>query len=200
VDVHAAGIVALAALVVVVASLGYLHVAPTGLSPLRNAVSQYGITSYKLGYRVATLAFALAGAALALGLDRALRPHEHGTFVIAMLVIFTCARAAISWFPMDAPGTPRTQTGRTHGLLAIAAFGAAAFAALRLGTDLSHATHWHSLAPVSTVLGWAMIVALVAMALARSSPAVAARFGAIERCFYVLAIVWFAVFAVACAG
>ena len=49
-----AGAVPLLALAVVVASLVYLHIEPTGLSPLRNAVSQYGITSFKAGYRVAT--------------------------------------------------------------------------------------------------------------------------------------------------
>jgi hypothetical protein len=37
------------------------------------------------------------------------------------------------------------------------------------------------------------------MALARAFPAIRARFGAIERGFYLSAIAWFAVFAVACA-
>ena len=197
---EAAGIVALAALVVVVAALSYLHYAPTGLSPVRNAVSQYGITRFRLGYRVATLAFALAGAALALGIGHALGPNENGGLVIALLVVFALARAAISWFPMDAPGAPRTQTGATHGLLAFAAFAGAAFAALRLGAVLSDGSHWHSLAPISTGLGWAMIATLLAMAAARSAAAVAARFGAIERCFYALAIAWFAIFALACAS
>ena len=35
-------------------------------------------------------------------------------------------------------------------------------------------------------------------ALARAFPAVRARFGAIERAFYLAAIAWFTVFAVAC--
>jgi len=50
----AAGVIALLALAVVVASLTYLHLEPTGLSPVRNAVSQYGITSFRAGYRVAS--------------------------------------------------------------------------------------------------------------------------------------------------
>lgn len=29
-----------------------LHLLPTGLSPVRNAVSQYGITRYRQGYRI----------------------------------------------------------------------------------------------------------------------------------------------------
>ena len=38
-----AGVIALVALGTVIASLGYLHLAPTGLSPVRNAVSQSGL-------------------------------------------------------------------------------------------------------------------------------------------------------------
>ena len=117
----AAGTVCLVALVTVVASLGYLHVAPTGLSPVRNAVSQYGITRFRAGYRVATIAFGVGGIALAVGIDRAVAPSGR-SLVVVLLLIFAVARLAISWFPMDAPGTPPTQTGRRHGLLAIAAF------------------------------------------------------------------------------
>ena len=43
-DDVAAGIVALAALAAVATGLAYLRLAPTGLSPSRDAVSQYGIT------------------------------------------------------------------------------------------------------------------------------------------------------------
>lgn len=193
-----AGVIALVALGTVIASLGYLHLAPTGLSPVRNAVSQYGITPFRAGYRVATIAFALAALALALGLHRALRGNGHLRLVIALLIVFAIARALISWFPMDAPGTPRTTTGGRHGLLAIAAFGAATIAAFRLGSALSHGMHWRSLAAVSTALGWAMLVCLLAMALGRGVPALRARFGAIERAFYLSAIAWFAVFGVAC--
>jgi hypothetical protein len=69
----AAGVIALLALAVTVASLGWLHVEPTGLSPVRKAVSQYGITPFRVGYRVATIAFAAAGIALAVGISRAAR-------------------------------------------------------------------------------------------------------------------------------
>jgi hypothetical protein len=193
-----AGVISLVALGAVIASLGYLHLAPTGLSPVRNAVSQYGITSFRAGYRVATVAFALSALALALGLHRALQRNGQVRIVIVLLVVFAVARALISWFPMDAPGTPRTATGGRHGLLAIAAFLAATIAAFRLGSALSDGTRWHSLAAVSTALGWAMLACLLAMAFGRGVPRLRARFGAIERGFYVSAIAWFAVFGVAC--
>lgn len=182
---------------VVVASLSYLNLAPTGLSPIRNAVSQYGITPFRSGYRVATIAFGLAGVALAVGLDDAIAARGRVT-VVAALAVFALARGAISWFPMDAPGSDRTSTGQTHGLLAIVAFGGATIAAFKLGAVLSGELTWHFLAPVSTGLGWAMLASLLAMALCHSSPVLRARFGLIERAFYVLAIGWFAVFGAAC--
>jgi hypothetical protein len=194
----AAGVVSLLALAVVVASLVYLHLRPSGLSPVRNAVSQYGISPFRSGYRVATIAFAVAGAALAFGLDRALTGAGRG-LVVGLLAVFALARAVISWFPMDAPGAERTETGRTHGLLALVAFAAVTFAAFRLGGILGAERRWHSLAEVSTALGSAMALCLFGLGLARSTPELRARFGAIERGFYLAAIVWFAVFSLACA-
>lgn len=44
-----------------------------------------------------------------------------------------------------------------------------------------------------------MAACLVVLALARGVLAIGARFGAVERGFYLAAIAWFAVFAVACA-
>jgi hypothetical protein len=193
-----AGVTALLALATVVAALGYLHFAPTGLSPVRNAVSQYGITTFRAGYRVATIAFGVAGIALAIGIDRSTSGGGREA-VVVVLVLFAIARLAISWFPMDAPGSDRTSTGQMHGLLALVAFASATYAAFRLAIVLSHGTRWRSLAPVSSALGWAMVACLLGMLLARSFPAVRARFGSIERGFYLSAIAWFAVFASACA-
>ena len=194
-----AGVVALVALTTVVAALGYLHLEPTGLSPVRNAVSQYGITAFRVGYRVATIAFGVAAVALAVGIDR-VAGKDGRELVVVLLVLFALARGAIGWFPMDVPGTARTSTGQMHGLLALVAFASAATAALRFGTVLSQGARWRSLAPVSTALGWAMVACLLGILLARSSPSLRARFGAIERGFYLSAIAWFAVFAVACAA
>jgi hypothetical protein len=194
--VTVAGAISLAALAAVVASLGYLHLAPTGLSPIRNPVSQYGITAMRSGYRVATLAFAVAGAALAVGIDRGV--GSRASAVLALLAVFAAARAAISWFPMDAPGAPATATGHVHRLLATAAFGGATAAAFRLASLLGRGTRWHSLAPVSYALGALMAACLAGLLLGRSYPALRERFGLVERGFYVSAIAWFAVFGIAC--
>lgn len=180
-----AGIVSLVGLAGVVGSLGYLHLAPTGLSPVANAVSQYGITEYRFGYRVATVSFGVAGIALAVGLHAAL-PASGTSAVVAFLAVFAAGRLVISWFPMDAPGSPRTSTGQAHGLIASAP------SSPRVGSP------WPSLSPVSTGLGAAMAVCLLGTVLGRSSPSWHRAFGAVERLFYVGAIAWFAVFSVAC--
>jgi hypothetical protein len=191
-----AGTVTLLALATLLASLTWLHLQPTHLSPLHNAVSQYGITSYRAGYRVATLAFAAAGVALTVGITA--RLHARGQTVELLLLVFAAARGTISWFPMDAPGAPPTRTGHMHRLLAFGAFAAVTYAAFKLPAALAQGTGWHSLRSVSSALGWVMLASLLAMALRRSLPRVGSWFGAIERAFYLTAIVWFAVFAVAC--
>ncbi len=192
-----AGVLALIGVAAAVASLSYLHLAPTGLSPLRNAVSQYGITEYRAGYRAAAISLGLAGAATAAGLDSAVRARGLGV-VVALLVVFAVARLIISWFPMDAPGAPRTSTGQAHGLIAIVTFGAVTLAALRLGNVLRTGVRWHSLGAVSTDLGWAMAASIAAMFLTRASPDLRRYFGAIERLLYVAIIGWLTLFAVAC--
>jgi Protein of unknown function (DUF998) len=192
-----AGVLTLLALAALVASLTYLHVAPTGLSPAHNAVSQYGITRFRRGYRAATIAFAIAGAALAV--EVATVTDGRGRIqVVVPLMIFALARAVISWFPMDAPGTERTSAGRMHGVLAIAAFGGATLAALSLGRAIGGQAQWHALAQFSAAAGWIMLALLLVMGLARSLPAVRSAFGGIERGFYVAAIVWFAVVGLGC--
>ncbi len=147
-----AGVVGLIAVAVTVASLVWLHVQPTGLSAVRNPVSEYGITPFRSGYRVATIAFGIASVALAIGFDLAIKGHGH-VGVVALLVLFGATRATSSWFPMDAPGTPRTLTGVIHFVLAFVAFVSIAGAAIWLGAILPNVTRWHSLGLASTVLG-----------------------------------------------
>lgn len=197
--VAVAGGIALAGVAATVASLVYLHLAPTGLSPVHNAVSHYGITAYRSGYRAATISFGIAGAALAVGVSDAV--HGRGSrVVVGSLVVFAVGRFVISWFPMDAPGSPGTPTGHAHGLIAIVTFGSATIAAFRLGAALTGEVRWHSLAPVSTGLAWAMVACIVGMALGRASPGIRSWFGAVERGLYVAMIGWFIVVAVACAA
>ena len=96
------GSIALAGTTSCLLTLIVLHVLPTGLSPLTNPVSQYGITSYRLGYRVQTIAMGIAAIAAATGISKL--GIRGGSLVAVLLAIFGAARLAISWFPMDVPG------------------------------------------------------------------------------------------------
>jgi len=159
-----------------------LHMLPTGLSPLTNAVSQYGVTSYRVGYRIQTIAMGIAAVAAAIGISEL--GVSGAPVVVGLLAIFGAARLTISWFPMDVPGTARSESGRRHGVLALAAFGGATLAALRLGTDLGGSHVWmHARGPIDG-LGIAMLVCLLSMGTARRSESMRRYFGLVERAFY----------------
>lgn len=165
-----------------------LHLLPTGLSPLHNAVSQYGITRYRLGYRIQTISLGVAGAAAAVGIAKA--APGRGRLVLVVLGVFAVARLAISWFPMDPPGSEPTSDGRNHGLLAIATFLAIIVAAARL-PQLVHAIGgWHGVATASVVIAWAMVASMVAMITSRRSAGTGGYFGMAERVFYVAIVAW----------
>ena len=183
----ALGAVALAGLAVTIASMVWLHLVPTGLSPLRNAVSQYGISVHRAGYRVATIAFGAAGAALAAGALEG--PAFPGCRLVAgLLALFALARLLVSWAPMDEPGAPRTTSGSLHWVLAVAAFGAITAAAVRAGRGLP--AQWATGAVWSQALGWVMLAGLLGQPLARPGGPLGGYFGAAERLFYLGAIAW----------
>jgi len=184
VAVIGAVLIALGVLVGVVALLA-LHLLPTGLSPVRHAVSQYGITRYRAGYRVQTIGYALAGVGAAVGI--AALPGKGG-LPVALCAIFAACRAVIGWFPMDAPGTPSTSIGRWHGLLAIGAFVGIGLAAAALSRMLGRGGLDPGATTVSAVLSAVMLVAVVAMSADRRRGA--AHFGLIERIFYLAMTVW----------
>ena len=190
----AAGAVAIAGVAVACGALGYLHLAPTGLSPARSAVSQYGISPYRAWYRVLTVAMGVAGGAVAVAIAETV--SGSGTASVVVLVsIFAVCRVLISWFPMDAPGAARTSTGAAHGLLAVATFWTVAIAGVRLGGVLEVAGQ-HSLATASRDLGWAMVAFAALMLLGRLGPDLRRLSGAIQRAEYAAILAWLVVVAV----
>ena len=91
-----AGFVSLIAVTVTRASLVWLHVQRTGLSAARNPVSEYGITPFRSGYRIATIAFGIAGIALAIGIDRAISGHGRVGVVALLISALRAERSASS--------------------------------------------------------------------------------------------------------
>lgn len=179
------GGVAFAGLASGVINLAVLHRMPTGLSPIHNAVSQYGITRFRIGYRLQTLSYAVAGAALAVGLDRAVGGPSSAIVVICCGV-FAVSRALISWFPMDEPGAEPTPTGRRHGILAIVTFVSIAVAAQRLPALLHRDDIHPNVAIASDVIALFMAATFLALIATRRR----GWFGLVERVYYAEMTVW----------
>jgi hypothetical protein len=161
-----------------VGALVVLHLVPSDLSPLRNAVSQYGISRYRLGYWVQTHGYALAGFGAAIGISAL---SGHNTVEVALCVTFGISRALINWFPMDEPGTEPTMTGRRHGLLAFIAFGSVFVATLRFSSVVNDAVGPTSLKSASAVVAILMLVSFFAMGANRRGGG--GYFGLAERGF-----------------
>ncbi|HWF82752.1 MAG TPA: DUF998 domain-containing protein [Streptosporangiaceae bacterium] len=190
-QITAAALIA-AGLAAGIGALVALHLAPTGLSAVRNAVSQYGITSYRNGYRIQTIGYAVAGLGAAIGVSTLPGPVA---IPAGLCLIFAAARAAISWFPMDVPGGERTATGRRHGTLAAAAFVGAGLAAWQLAKLLRHDSLHPAIATASTAFAALMTLTLIAMVITVRSGH-HRYFGLIERGFYLSMTAWLATVAV----
>lgn len=171
---HVAAAVSLVLTGACAACLAYLHVAPTGYSPLRNAVSEYGVGAYARWYAAQASCAGLAGLALAVAL-------RHPATVVALLVVLAVTRVAIGWFPTDTIAIgERTTHGAVHMLLAAAAFTAASWAAIALRP----AQHGEP------ALGWLMLVCAVGTMLSLRNPALRPWLGLIERGYYAGMLAW----------
>ena len=124
---------ALVGLICVAASgviLVALHVLPTGLNPIRYAVSDYGWTPYHLGYRTMVVLQGAGALLIAIGLGQQTDAQSLG-----WLVIYGIVRLLICGFMIDRePAGIRSMswTGRIHMLLAGTAFASIALAASSL--------------------------------------------------------------------
>src|SRR3954452_20974872 len=112
----ALGIAAAACFVIAAGLLLAAHLARTGLSPVRDAVSDYGTTHVHQLYRAMVVALGVGGILLALGLAR---DTDAGS--LGWLWAYGLSRIAIAGFMTDRDPPPFTTEGRIHWLLAAVA-------------------------------------------------------------------------------
>lgn len=160
-----------------------LHTLPTGLSPMRDAVSDYGATRFHLYYRAMVALLGAGAGFLALALHG---NNDVGRGGIVWLWVFALSRIAIAGFMTVRPGRRVTTAARIHLVLAAAAFISIALAAPAISSDLELAQ------PLATLV----VVTAVATLVARAVPRLAERFGAIERGLYAAFLSWLVVVAV----
>jgi hypothetical membrane protein len=161
-----------------VAAIVRLHLVPTGLDPMRDAVSDYGTTQYHWLYRFQVVAFGLSAALLAVALADNAFVRTSG---VVWLAVYAASRIAIAGFMIDRDVQAPTTAGRIHVLLATLAFTAIALAASTIGSDLGGTPH---------SLGWAVVAAAVGTAVCRVVPQLQPSFGAVERLLYAATVVW----------
>jgi hypothetical protein len=188
------GVVAIVALAIGIGALVFLHVAPTGYSPVRDAVSDYGIGRFAWGYRTQVVAIGVAAAIEAGGF---VHDGTAGTAGIGWLVVYAVSRVAIAWAPTDLPDAQRTRTGRVHAILAIAAFTAIAVSTSSIPNDLRGVSSWDSWADPLNTLGTVVVVTAVATAIAIVVRPLRGVFGLVERLLYVASLAWLLTAAVA---
>lgn len=161
-----------------------LHALPTGLSPVRDAVSRYGIGRYRLGYRILTVGMGVAGIALAIGVTVVTPAGTPTAGVVAWLPVFGAARAVISWFPMDAPGSERSWRGTVHGLVALVTFVAITAAAFQVRPVVRAISPGSWAVTATRVVAWELLAAVVATFVTLRSPELRRWFGIAERLIY----------------
>jgi Protein of unknown function (DUF998) len=163
-----------------------LHFLPTGLDPIRYAVSDYGWTAYHLGYRAMVVLQGVGAILIAVGLGQ-----ETDAQSLGWLYVYGVVRILISRFMTDREPEGMlslTRTGRIHMLLAGTAFAAIAVAASHLD--------WTEKPDVLGPLGWLVTATAIATATALVvEPIRRAALGLIERLFYAASIVWLIVVA-----
>ena len=172
------GLICVAASGVILISLHFL---PTGLNPIRYAVSDYGWTSYQFGYRTMVVLQGVGAILIAVGLGQ-----ETDAKSLGWLYVYGVVRLLVSGFMTDRePESLRslTRTGRIHMLLAGTAFASIAVAASHID--------WTGEPAVLGPLGWLVTATAIATGTALVvSPIRRVALGLIERTHYAAAITW----------
>jgi hypothetical protein len=185
--VQVLGIVACACFAVAIGLLTRLHLQPTQMQAVRDAVSDYGTTRFHRNYRAMAVAMGVGAILLAIGLARETDAHA-----LVWLWVYGASRIAISGFMTDRDPPPFTAEGRIHWLLAAAAFTAIALAASNI--------EWSGDPNALDGIGRAVVLTAIATLATRVVAPLRPVFGLVERLLYVSSFAWLVVAAIDLAG
>jgi hypothetical protein len=163
-----------------------VHFLPTGVNPISEAVSDYGVGEYRNFYRLAAFWLGASGLLLAITFGKAIFPKP--TVTILALLVFATVRWAIVIFPTDLPDAEETDVGKAHVTLARIAFVSIAVAAAFFPGQVSDDPLWHKYTGLLWALAAAIAIAVVATGVTRSY--YRRLFGLVERMLYVTMITW----------
>jgi hypothetical protein len=173
-----------------VLALVMLHALPTGYSPIRDAVSDYGIGPFRGWFWLQVVAGGLACLFLAIALAQ-LHPFTPVQAIVA-LIVTAAVRLPIPFFATDQGGNRfQTTHGVVHMILAVFAFGGLVWASSVLWSTVKHYPAWHGAEGLLTIVPWVMLGCVIAVVLAIRGPNLKPFFGLFERLFYLSSFVWF---------
>src|ERR1700733_5955025 len=185
----ALSIVAALATLVQAGALITLHLLPTGYSPVRDAVSDYGVGPYRGWFWLQAVSGGVG--CLILGIALAgLHPFTPTQAIVA-LIVTAGARFLLPFFATDQQGSRfQTPHGVVHMILAVIAFGGLVWAATDLWSTLRHYPAWNGAEDALTIIPWIMLGSVIAAVLAIGGPRLKPFFGVFERLFYLSSITW----------
>jgi hypothetical membrane protein len=163
-----------------------LHFQRTGYSPVRNAVSDYGVGRTASRFRMAAIANGLG----ILALTGALADQPFPTEDFVFLLLIPVTRLALAFFPTDLEGERPTAAGRIHLVLAIASFTFVYLAIANLTAPLGHLTP-DALRLFLVVLRWLAAAGLAAVVVTLLAKPLRGVFGVAERLYLLSTNLWF---------
>jgi hypothetical protein len=167
----------------------YLHLLPTGLHPLRNAVSEYGAGRFHFWYQAMCVNQAIAAFLTAAALATKVTPAPFATD--AALIVLGLARLVISQAPVVVVHDKRTTSSRTHILMAVLIFGSAVVASMSFDRAIASHADWASVLSALRLFKQAIAFFALLTFLAVSVPRGLRYVGVVERLLYVSIIGWF---------
>ncbi|MEA9985965.1 DUF998 domain-containing protein [Subtercola sp. RTI3] len=191
---HVSAGVTVAAVISAAAALTTLELAPTGLSSLRAATSQYALTAYTWGFQWFEVSLAIAATALAISVASRFPRHRNG--LVVSLVLVALGRSVVGWINMDAPGSPATARGDVHWTLGIISFIATVFAMFFAQRTFRDSRHDSLLSRWSALMGATTAAAIVLLFAASQLNGLSILFGLFERAYYISTMIWIATIAV----
>jgi hypothetical protein len=165
-----------------------LHVRATGYSPVRHAMSDYGVGPSRRLFSIYAGVGSAGAVALAAALWVAPRPPTP-PWLLAVLLAMVAGRIGLALFPTDLEGRKLTLVGLLHYACAVASF-AAAYVFIRNATPRVTGELWEPARPVLAALAWFALPALVANCVTMAPP-LRRVFGLFERVFLATVLLWF---------
>lgn len=172
-------------------SLICVHFLDREVSPISDAVSDYGARGHAWFYRLVAIWLGLAGLLTAVMFSGAVVPKP--TLTILALLVFAATRWAITIFPVDLEGEQETSVGRSHTMLAVIAFSSIAIAAVSFSLTVADQPGRDSGDALMAAL--AAFVTVSAVATGAAWAADSRFFGLIERVLYLAMFAWFSALA-----